>query len=101
MTIQFSQQEIEEIRCYFNKIDAGETQKQLHGLHQEFPAWNTIFLLLRKLLAYGVYCGVQTDPEISYKELQTRTQKSKAMLANVHAYAGTFENLLATYTAHH
>lgn len=98
MTIQFSQQEIEEIRRYFNKIESGETQKQLHGLHQEFPEWNTVFLLLRKLLAYGIYSGLETDQEISYKELQTKTQKSEAMLMNVHAYVGTFENLLAAYT---
>lgn len=101
MTIQFSQQEIKEIRRYFNKIDSGETQKQLHGLHQEFPEWDAVFLLLRKLLAYGIYCGVQTDQEISYKDLQTRTQKSKDMLVNVHAYVGKFEHLLVIYTAHH
>lgn len=101
MTIRFSQQEIEEISSYFKKIESGETRRQLHGLRQESPEWNTIFLLLRKLLAYGIYCTIQTSQEISYKELQTKTQKSKDMLANVHVYFGEFENLLATYTANH
>lgn len=97
MTIEFSQQEIEEIRRYFNKIKSGETQTQLY---QEIPEWNTVFLLLRKLLAYGIYAGLQTDQEISYKELQTKTQKPETMLVNVHAHFGTFENLLAAYMAH-
>ncbi|MVM35027.1 hypothetical protein GO755_33685 [Spirosoma sp. HMF4905] len=100
MTIQFSQQEIEEIRRYFTEIDSGETPKQLHELHQEFPEWNTVFLLLRKLLAYGIYSGLQTGQEISYKELQTKTQKPETMLANVYAYFGIFDILLAAYTAH-
>ena len=97
MTIEFSQQEIEEIRRYFNKIESGETQKQLHGLQQELPEWNTVFLLLRKLLAYGIYAGLQTDQEISYTALQAKTQKPDTMLVNVHAYIDVFENLLAAY----
>ena len=99
MTIQFSQQEVAKMRRYFYKVASGETQKQLHGFHQEFSEWNTIFLLLRKLLAYGVHSALQTDSEISYKELQTKTQKSGDMLLNVHAYLGQFEKLLATYVA--
>lgn len=101
MTIQFSQQEIDIIRRYFNKIVSGDTQKQVQGLPQELPEWNTVFLLLRKLLAYGIYYEVQTDPGVSYKELQTRTQKPKDMLLNVYTHIGQFENLLAAYLAHH
>ena len=101
MIIQFSQQEIEQIKRYFNKIESGETQKQSHGLHQELPEWNTFFLLLRKLLAYGIYAGLHTDQEISYKELQTKTQKPDTMLVNVHTHVGAFENLLAAYTTNH
>ncbi|MFD2569779.1 hypothetical protein ACFSUS_03985 [Spirosoma soli] len=101
MTIEFSNQEIQTIRKYFNRIDAGETQKQLHGLHHEFPEWNTVFLLLRKLLAYGVYYTSQTGQEISYQELQAKTQKADDMLVNVHTHIGRFEQLLATYIAHH
>ena len=100
MTIQFSQQEIEEIRRYFDKIDSGETQKQLNGLHQAFPEWNTVFLLLRKLLAYGVYNGLETNQAISYKELQAKTQKPETMLVNVHTYIDSFSTLLTAYTAH-
>jgi hypothetical protein len=101
MTIQFSQPEIEAIKRYFDKVASGETQKQLNGLDQEFPEWNTIFLLLRKLLAYGIHSGVPIDQGFSYKELQTGTQKSRDMLLNVHAYTGKFENLLAAYEANH
>ena len=99
MSIEFSQQEIQTIRRYFNQIKSGETYWQLHGLHQETPEWTTVFLLLRKLLAYGVHCGVLTKPEITYNDLQVKTQKSKDMLVNVHAYVDQFEHLLATYTA--
>ncbi|CAN5326718.1 hypothetical protein BH09BAC4_BH09BAC4_42210 [soil metagenome] len=98
MAIEFSPQEIEVIRGYFDKIRSGESQTQLP---QERPEWTTVFLLLRKLLAFGIYAGLQTNQGISYKELQTKTQKPETMLANVHTYAGTFEQLLAAYTAHH
>ncbi|SFC10959.1 hypothetical protein [Spirosoma endophyticum] len=98
MTIQFSPQEIEVIQRYFNKVRSGFLQTQLP---QECPEWTTVFLLLRKLLAFGIYAGLQTDSGIPYKELQTKTQKPETMLANVHTYAGTFEQLLAAYTAHH
>ncbi|MVM41220.1 hypothetical protein GO730_31880 [Spirosoma sp. HMF3257] len=100
MTIQFSEQEIGEMRNYFTKIGSGETQNQLHGLHQAFPEWNTIFLLLRKLLAYGVLEGIQTDSEISYSELQKKSTKPNDMLVIVHRYIGQFDSLLATYIAH-
>ncbi|WP_461116156.1 hypothetical protein [Spirosoma jeollabukense] len=101
MTIEFSPQEIEVIRRYLNKIKSGDIQTQLHGLPPQILEWNTIFLLLRKLLAFGIHAGLQTDQEISYKELQTKTQKPETMLANVRTFAGIFEQLLAAYTAHH
>lgn len=101
MDIRFSQQEIALLRNYFNRIDSGETQKQLRGLPQEFPEWNTIFLLLRKLLAYGVYYDAPSDPGIDNKDLQTNSQKPDTMLTIVHDYADQFKNLLALYTMHH
>lgn len=99
-TIQFSQQEVTEIRCYFDKIDSGETQQPLRGSHQESPEWNTVFLLLRKLLGYGVYSTTQTDQKISYEALQKKSQKPNDMLVTVHAHLSEFKNLLAAYTAH-
>lgn len=101
MTIQFSKEEVEKIRSYFNRIESGETQKQLQELQEEFPEWNTLFLLLRKLLAYAIYNDVQAHQGISYKELQTKSQKSDHMLTAVHTYFDNFDYLLATYTAHH
>ncbi len=99
MEIRFSQREIEEIRNYFNKIDSGETHKQLCGQHQEFPEWNTVFLLLRKLLAYGIHYNVPTDPGTNYEDLQKKSQKPDSMLVTVHTHLGQFKNLLANYTA--
>jgi hypothetical protein len=97
MTIQFSQTEIELIRNFFRKIESGGAQKSVLDL----PEWNTVFLLLRKLLAYGVYYVDQTDQEISYEELQAKTQKPNDMLAGLQAHLDLFENLVATYTARH
>lgn len=101
MTIQFSQPEIDDMRRYFNQIEAGETRTQLQDAQLEFLEWNRIFLLLRKLLAYGIHAGIQSDEEMSYNELQKRTQKSSDMLVNVHAYVGHFEKLLALYVENH
>ena len=97
MTIQFSQQEIEEIRHYVNKMKSGDMQTQLHGATS--PEWNTIFLLLRKLLAYGVYAGLQTDQALSYQDLQSKTQKPATMLVHVHANISPFDQLLTAYIA--
>jgi hypothetical protein len=101
MDIRFNQQEIALLKNYFNRIDSGETQKQLRGLHQEFPEWNTVFLLLRKLLAYGVYYTVPTNTETGYDDLQKRSQKPDTMLDTVHTHFDQFNQLLASYTAHH
>ena len=101
MEIRFSQQEIEEMRNYFNRVDSGETQKLLRGLHQDFPEWNTVFLLLRKLLAYGIYYKVPADPKVNYADLQQKSQKPDSMLATLHTHFGQFSHLLAIYTAHH
>ncbi|QMW00567.1 hypothetical protein [Spirosoma foliorum] len=97
MTIQFSQPEIDDMRRYFSQIEAGEIRSQLQDVQLEFPEWNRIFLLLRKLLAYGIHAGIQSDDEISYNELQKQTQESRDMLVNVHAYVGHFEKLLVLY----
>lgn len=101
MTIQFSRQEIEKIRGCFNKIAVGKTRQQLPESYQEPPEWNTIFLLLRKLLAYGIYYEVPADQEMSYKDLQKTTQKSKDMLMNVHAHLSKFEKLVDSYLTNH
>ncbi|GAB3700306.1 hypothetical protein GCM10027592_27150 [Spirosoma flavus] len=87
------------MRNYFKKIASGETQKQLDSLQLDSPEWNTVFLLLRKLLAYGIYNNVETLQGTSYVVLQSRTQKSKDMLVNVHGYLSEFEHLLAVYVA--
>jgi hypothetical protein len=99
MTIQFSSEEITAIRRYVDRVKSGETQKQLQGHIQDFPEWNTVFLILRKLLAYGVHYIVQTDPEISYPDLQKRSQKPSDMLVMVHAYSSQFEHLLTACTS--
>ncbi len=82
MTIQFSQQEIDLIRWYVNKVKSGETPTRLRGLDQAFPEWNTDFLLLRKLLAYGVHHVVQNDLEISYQALQKKKPKGQRYAVN-------------------
>ncbi|MBD2701935.1 hypothetical protein IC229_14900 [Spirosoma sp. BT702] len=97
MTIRFPEQEIEMMRNYFKKIASGETQKQSDGLQHDSPEWTTIFLLLRKLLAYGIHNNVATLQGTNYVALQSKTQKSRDMLVNVHAHLDEFENLLATY----
>lgn len=101
MEIRFSQPEIALISSYFNRIDSGKTPKQWHELSQAAPEWNTVFLLLRKLLAYGVRYNLQADSEISYKDLQTKSQKPDSMWVTVHTHMGQFKDLLALYTAHH
>lgn len=101
MEIRFSPLEIEKIRNYFNRGDAGETPKQLSGLAQDFPEWHTVFLLLRKLLAYGIHHSAPADPEISYEELQKKSQKPDSMWATVHTHLDQFKDLVAQYTMHH
>ena len=101
MTIEFSQPEVDVIRRYIDRVKSGVTQKQLPGLDQEFPDWNTVFLLLRKLLAYGVHHVGQNNSDISYPDLQKRSQKPNDMRATVHAYLSQFEHLVAIYVAHH
>lgn len=101
MEIRFSQQEIALISHYFNGIDAEETQKQLPELRQKFSEWNTVFLLLRKLLAYGIYANVPTNSVIGYEALQKISQKPDHMRATVHTYLGEFKQVLAVYMAHH
>ncbi|GAB4028058.1 hypothetical protein [Spirosoma gilvum] len=101
MTIQFSTQELDEIRRYLNSIASGETQNQLTEAYQDSQAWTTLFLLLRKLLAYGIHHIEQTNQEISYTDLQKKTQKPGDMLVHVQTYVDEFSQLLTTYIAHH
>ena len=100
MTIQFSQQELTEIRRYLDNIKSGETRQQPE-LDTE---GNRLFLLLRKLLAYGVHQGVQiqTDPPtLSYPTLQKKSQKPNDMQVIVRAYFSQFDRLLTSYIADH
>lgn len=97
--IQFTQPEIELMRSCFDRIASAEAPRRFNGLQQENPEWSRLFLLLRKLLAYGVYYIVQPNDELSYQELQKKTQKSGDMLAHVYAHLDIFKKLLTRYTA--
>jgi hypothetical protein len=95
LELHFSRQEIDQIRQFFDQVGAGEI-RELTAASQ--PAWNTTFLLLRKLLAYGFYYVRQVDSTISYQELQRLTTKPDAMVTVVQLHLGVFKQLLATYT---
>ncbi|GAB3539405.1 hypothetical protein [Spirosoma fluminis] len=99
MAIQFSDQEIALLASYLQKIEAGENQSL--GSTEASAEWNQLFLLLRKLLAYGVHAAVPTSSTESYTDLQTSTQKPNDMRVGVHAHYSLFERLLATYIANH
>ncbi|GAB4025448.1 hypothetical protein [Spirosoma koreense] len=101
MEIRFSRQELELIGNYLNKISAGASQQPVQRSDQSSPEWTTVFLLLRKLLAYGIHYDGQAEPTESYKELQAKSQKPDHMLATVQAHISQFERLLATYTDRH
>jgi hypothetical protein len=93
--IQFSRQEIEQIRQFLDQPRLGDIQEQAPGF---LPAWTTVFLLLRKLLAYGFYYVPQTDPAISYRDLQRMTTKPIDMLTAVREHQAVFDQLLTIYT---
>lgn len=95
MEIQFSGQELDQIRAFFDQVRSSEIREQSPGL---LPAWNTAFLLLRKLLAYGFQYVPQTDPAISYQDLQRITTKPNDMLTAVQKHQAVFDQLLAAYT---
>lgn len=99
--IQFSQQEIADTKGYLKNIESTDTGFPLQEPERAFPEGSRIFLLLRKLLAYGVHHNLSSDPDVSYLTLQKKSQKASDMRVTVHAYAGQFNHLLATYVAHH
>jgi hypothetical protein len=89
--IQFSEHEVNQIRQFFDQVNTGEIQAP-------FPAGNTVFLLLRKLLAYGVYYVPQIKQEISYQDLQRMSTKPRNMLTAVQMHFNIFDKLLVAYT---
>ncbi|GAB3751530.1 hypothetical protein GCM10028817_14670 [Spirosoma pomorum] len=95
MEIQFSQQEIDHIRQFFDQVGSGEIGESTASSQ---PAWNTTFLLLRKLLAYGFHYVRQVDSTMSYQDLQRLTTKPDAMLTVVQLHLAVFQQLLVTYT---
>jgi multisubunit Na+/H+ antiporter MnhE subunit len=101
MEIRFTQPEVDLMRSYLDRVASSESQESLPDLPPENPEWNRIFLLLRKLLAYGVYYIVQANDELSYQELQKKTQKPGAMWVHVRTHLDVFEKLLAMYAAQH
>ncbi|QKZ14560.1 hypothetical protein [Spirosoma sp. KUDC1026] len=99
MEIQFEEQEIKQIRHFLSQVNAAEIREQSTDGSQIFPEWMTIFLLLRKLLAYGVYYVAQPKPEVSYQNLQRISTKPQDMLMAVQTHSHVFDRLLATYVA--
>jgi hypothetical protein len=89
--IQFSEHEVNQIRQFFDQVNTG-------GIQAPLPAGNTVFLLLRKLLAYGVYYVPQIEPEISYQDLQRMSTKSHDMQTAVQTHFSVFDKLLVAYT---
>ncbi len=98
MTIQFSPEELAELSRYLDSLKSAATRQQ----PEVDTEWNRLFLLLRKLLAYGVHQGVQTDStQPSYPTLQKKSQKPNDMRVTVHACFSQFDQLLTSYVVNH
>lgn len=103
MSVRLSKEEIIELRNYLGKLDAQETQKDLPGYaeQEKYSEADRIFLLLRKLLAFGVYEVAPLASARSFKDVQAQSQKPYGMLTAVHANFAVFQYLLDVYQAHH
>ncbi len=98
MAIQFSPQELAELSRYIDSLKSAEIRQQ----PEVDKEWNRLVLLLRKLLAYGVHQGVQTDPtQPSYPTLQKKSQKPNDMRVTVRACFSQLDQLLTSYVATH
>ena len=64
-------------------------------------AWNRLFLLFRKLLAYGVHHAGPIKPALPYPQLQKISQKPDAMREALRVHLNDFDRLLTSCEAQH